>query len=1100
MASVVFSVSRKTDTKVSSAVTTNFADAETYLANYATATGTLPETFSLAKTYPLLVENQEKTNLCWVYAAQKSLESCLMVETNEYHNFSEYATAIFAYYDDETGLKNIDSDGTFERFNLTTEKHGLVFESDFSNDNMYDVTKENVENYSYVFDLATKNISHSVKPVKFMESTTFAKADLEGKKNIIKRFIQEHGGLYVGLEPGAIRQGNNGIVYTNATEANKDQLANITNGKVFLETGHAATIIGYNQYGFVAMNSWGVESNSYDEFYIPYDYLEMYNQIFGYVHIEHGNEVELSSTTASNFSTNILASATPLKNMFTYGENVNLVYNIHEEIDFEAVFVNIFKGGQDLTSKFTIEYDDNLRTVSLTLNTDSSFFAGGTYVIRVYEDINLVGTESFTVYTGTEVAYFKLNLLNAESNIDSYAMLSSSETSETVMTFYVSATKSYQLNFFLTSLNSREYDGSKLTFSVTKASVYFTENGEEKNQSLNGVFTPSINNNSDNKYAFKFDNFSEYAGKRLEFVIRITSPQISGCRQSFYVNFIVSNFATTNSSIANSVEYMLDGGINSPYNVLRYPKYSNEGVDKNPDAMTKFILHEPTKFGHTFMGWYTDPTFAGQEVFEINSVNTGDLVLYARWEKDEAVYFETSLAAVAVFDYSNLPKTLSQDIIYGDSVVLEYHFKPLSTLSSYNYLLKIYYYINDVMVSDQILQSKEQSVQFYLNYPELVVGNYEIRVVTAIVVTHQFSISENVECEFETHKKQLTLTFDNAQSKYTYDGEMKYVYTKLLCDSGVEHTHNPIANAHPSMTIGGVYVEDHATFEYVLTFDSAKNFGSYRYAIASINNDNYAYDESAFGVLVIEKKVLGVEWMNFKTQYDSTEHSIGYKLTGVEDGDIVSLTLKNATQKNAGVYTVEIESISNENYTVDFSKTGELVIEKAKITLELPTITERLQIAPGNRKQITYEIKSGTIYGEDQLNIVLSSEGLTSTKSGTYEITGISGNDNYEVIIFNGKYILTGYYYVYYTLPNGEIYKEIVADGKDPKGINKDIYEIPIFHTFKYSQELKNNGEDLYITVEVKNYTWVVIGVGVVVVFVALYWFATRKARRNRVS
>ena len=77
MASVVFSVSRKTDTKVSSAVTTNYADAETYLANYATETGTLPEIFEQHKpsTSWFLLDFQPKVGM--FLQVKKSLEEYL---------------------------------------------------------------------------------------------------------------------------------------------------------------------------------------------------------------------------------------------------------------------------------------------------------------------------------------------------------------------------------------------------------------------------------------------------------------------------------------------------------------------------------------------------------------------------------------------------------------------------------------------------------------------------------------------------------------------------------------------------------------------------------------------------------------------------------------------------------------------------------------------------------------------------------------------------------------------------------------------------------------------------------------------------------------
>ena len=125
---------------------------------------------------------------------------------------------------------------------------------------------------------------------------------------------------------------------------------------------------------------------------------------------------------------------------------------------------------------------------------------------------------------------------------------------------------------------------------------------------------------------------------------------------------------------------------------------------------------------------------------------------------------------------------------------------------------------------------------------------------------------------------------------------------------------------------------------------------------------------------------------------------------------------------------------------------------------------------------------------------------MIATESGEYEVTATYHNNNYHINVINGKYTLTGDYYVDYILPNGEVYREHVEDGKDPQGINREIYDIPGLSGYKYSQKLKNVGQDLTIKVSVVSYAWIlyvslaVVGIG------GIYWFMTRKARRNKVS
>jgi uncharacterized repeat protein (TIGR02543 family) len=69
-----------------------------------------------------------------------------------------------------------------------------------------------------------------------------------------------------------------------------------------------------------------------------------------------------------------------------------------------------------------------------------------------------------------------------------------------------------------------------------------------------------------------------------------------------------------------NVTYLLDGGTNHI---------------NNPDCYTvvtpTILLEEPTKEGYTFIGWYDNAEFTGDEVTEISSGTIGDITLYASW-------------------------------------------------------------------------------------------------------------------------------------------------------------------------------------------------------------------------------------------------------------------------------------------------------------------------------------------------------------------------------------------------------------------------------------------------------------------------------------
>ena len=74
-----------------------------------------------------------------------------------------------------------------------------------------------------------------------------------------------------------------------------------------------------------------------------------------------------------------------------------------------------------------------------------------------------------------------------------------------------------------------------------------------------------------------------------------------------------------NSDDANTVTYVLNGGINS---------------DKNPtsfDVGDDGTLYEPTRQGYTFEGWYSDADYT-TSVTKIDTSIEGDVALYAKWE------------------------------------------------------------------------------------------------------------------------------------------------------------------------------------------------------------------------------------------------------------------------------------------------------------------------------------------------------------------------------------------------------------------------------------------------------------------------------------
>ena len=73
---------------------------ETYLENLILSNVEIPSQYNMADYYPLVNENQKSSNFCWIYSPMKSLETALMIQRNEYFNFSETALAYLDYVSD----------------------------------------------------------------------------------------------------------------------------------------------------------------------------------------------------------------------------------------------------------------------------------------------------------------------------------------------------------------------------------------------------------------------------------------------------------------------------------------------------------------------------------------------------------------------------------------------------------------------------------------------------------------------------------------------------------------------------------------------------------------------------------------------------------------------------------------------------------------------------------------------------------------------------------------------------------------------------------------------------------------------------------------
>lgn len=1075
-------------------------------------------TYSMMEKYPLSAENQTNSNFCWIYASLKTLESSLMVQKGEYHNFSEmgsaylYFTKITQNLDD--GLKLIDITGNFVNFNILATTYGLVYENSFSNDLYFDINESNYENYSYVYDYVDTTIMQNIVPINFSDESNFVSFDVQTKIQVMKEYILNYGGLFAGIEKGIISN-------TNSTYVRTDERAD-SEYDGYISTAHAVCLVGWNQNrnAFLALNSWGA---SYDLFWIPYEYSYIYTDLHGYICNDLQNlALTNTNTTAGGedgFAKKFNSKFNDQSNLFVYGEEIKLEYQVSDVSDFDNVFVYIYKGTENVTNQFSIEFfDDDLR-IQISGNNVENLNDG--YLIQFYDYETLIGFKDFYVFTGNEVSYIQLFEKNRDVTRDSVLFHNNFASGIYTQTYYVynDENNDYLLELYLPRFNSY----TKTNVITISTEVYEIVDGS---LNINNTIWTTIDTDTginSNYLRIKISNLTDM-NEGKTFLVRFgLASRITQAQTSYDFIFHIGSVDGTITNLSHRIVYELDGGKNDILNINRYPKYEIEDAEK----IQNYKLLLPTKYNSTFIGWYLDPSFT-VEITEINAnISTllgkttlydenmhivgyysnllskqysDDIVIYAKWENVDVEYFDIDFGIEKIISHEGVTRNYSgQKIIYGDSVVLQLTFTPYTeNLTTYKYISKYEYSFKNKLVESDYLNENGDIIEFENLYRDdnLVCGSYTINVKVIMVISHQFSVEKEVELTYQINpKNDIVVIFDTNTLRYTYD--------KL--------SHLPV------VSFGGIYEEDLPSFAYTFDKGAVTDAGEYTFNIKSINNSNYELSGNTSANLTIFTKAISIAFSNTEKVYNGNYQFPDYSVSGTIDDEYVNVmfaekgTGARLEMKNVGEYRVSVSGINNMNYHFEGVLDCVFKITKAQITVNLigPENGVRFTVAPSTRRTLDeYSVKVeivGDLYdSEDSLAIEYSTNGLTATSGGDYVIRGYLRetnyiNSNYDITFNDGIYKILGYYYVYYTLPNGETYKETVNEGENPVGITSDIYKAPMFGKLEYDKELVGNGlTDLTVKVTVKSYGWAIwLVVGVLFILI-LYFVITRKERKNK--
>lgn len=1096
-----------------------YETSDSYLKDLTLNPDTIGSKFNLADYYPITSENQTNSSLCWIYSSMKALETAFMLQQDEYYNFSEVATAYLAY---SSGIENGENasfniGGNFELFVSSYQDDGLVLESDFSNTefiSIYD-NKNAYDYYSQVKDLTTKEYNSYIKPYQVCSNSYFVGLARSAKIEVIKRFVNRYGALYTGIQADS----DYGCFYRDSSDAvNSMGIYNYysytitshvgTSGYYKIPDNHAVTIVGWNddisigaeKGAFVAVNSWGLENNSYTFFYIPYSYDFIYNFVSGFIIEEPKTQnIEIIDSGNSTFTTDILSGSNLIRNYFCYDDEINITYKLALS-SLENIKVEVTGGNKTFTGDFNITFDNSKKTVNIVLVKSSEFY-GGYYTLNFYNGDELFGKKSLFVYSANEIGYFKLTTEitgennRVEYNPEYWALNNTFLNANNVETLRLAGVRdSYYMFFNLSNISNYETLSKSASFAdmkdfkleISDISVISSTNSEALNyssQELQGLISIESKNIQADLFKIKIGDsigLKKFYNCLIKFKITTGSLLYDNCEREYYFNLFISENPNAQTRGMFSITYNLDGGDNDNRNITKFPSFTN--LDAN---MPEIELYQPTKVGSIFVGWYINEDFSGDEVTKIDSSLTTHIKLYAKWSEISVDYFDISLTLTEIKNYSGQSKQLEDGIVYGDSLKLTFELTKKQELDKYpNY--KVYYYFYGMDVESGYLDGIRK--QFDLVFPTLKAGNRTFKVKIVMYVTSSLMVTKETSLNLNIEKKFIEFEFSNLKKEY--NGEIQY----------------------PSVTVDGVYVEDLENknpSDLVTLFcaKDSKNAGTYTYTISKFFNSNYYYDEDTSCSFVIEQRELQVNWLEYNQTYDGREHAPEYTLENIIAGDTVSLSYNISQFKNAGHYSISVLSVSNSNYKVSANQSFEFDILPAKIRIVINNVTDRVQTLPARRVLPTYTIY-GDYYTKDDVQINIVSQALNVTRSGVYEISCTIGSSNYELAEFGNEsnnskkayYTLTGYYNVYYQLSNGKQYVERVEEGSKPVGVTKDNFDAPKFSKITYSDDFVVTGEDLYVKVTLTDYSGAVYTAIFLVIFgmVCLIFFIKNRGSKVR--
>jgi len=202
----------------------------------------------------------------------------------------------------------------------------------------------------------------------------------------------------------------------------------------------------------------------------------------------------------------------------------------------------------------------------------------------------------------------------------------------------------------------------------------------------------------------------------------------------------------------------------------------------------------------------------------------------------------------------------------------------------------------------------------------------------------------------------------------------------------------------PTSIVSGEIVEGES-LNLTFTREEGTNVGEYSIS-GNANNENYNVTVED-GLYVIAQKEIEIIINGVTVTYGEIENETTYIIPegSIVGEDEIGLSISRETGKTVGKYKITA-AITNTNYKLSQNE-AIYEITKRPITIKAQDKT----VTYGESAELQYNITSGNIVNEDELNIKISRE--TGEDVGEYVITVTAENSNYDITLENGTYKIT---------------------------------------------------------------------------------------------